>query len=85
MLTFFSTTIANILCQGVNDHHITIILPAFVKGLTSDLLDFKAGGYIIAGQLVATNQVSKDVLNKLIELLLNASFPFKLISIKFNI
>ena len=74
-MTFFSSVISNVLvCQDFNNHHMTIILPSLMKALTSDLIDFKAAGYIVAGQLVASNQITKDLLNKLLDIIINVIF-----------
>lgn len=74
-MTFYASIVANVFSKKeFSNHHMTIVLPSLVKALTSDLKDFRAAGYITAGQLVSCNQVEKDLIDKLLELILNVSF-----------
>lgn len=74
LITFYTSTLANVFSRKeLNNQHFTIVLPSFLKALTSDLIEFKASGYIIAGQLITSNQVTKDLLKKLIQLILDVS------------
>ncbi|KAK6619287.1 hypothetical protein RUM44_003669 [Polyplax serrata] len=72
LMTFYASIVANVFSKKeFSNHHMTIVLPSLVKALTSDLKDFRAAGYITAGQLVSCNQVEKDLIDKLLELILN--------------
>lgn len=67
LFTFFSTSIVNVLSRGgIDENHLTIILPSFLYALSSEIVDLKASAYMIGGQLVASSQLSQMLLDKII-------------------
>lgn len=70
LLTFYCMTLVSILSKGpVDEKLLTIILPSFMKSLASNLIDFKAAGYMIGRQLITSNQLSNLIIDDIISTL----------------
>ena len=71
LITFYCTTLVSLLSRGsVDEKLLTIILPSFIKSLKTEWVDFKAAGYMIGGQLVSSNSLTKLILDEMISHLL---------------
>ncbi|RZC33246.1 HEAT repeat-containing protein 1 -like [Asbolus verrucosus] len=66
---FYCTVFAGALeySSTVNEAQVTQMLPALLKGLSSDIPDYCAASYIILGRLVTKTALTDAILNKFIE------------------
>lgn len=77
----------NLLSRGpIDEHLLTVILPSFLSSLSSKIVDFKAAGYMIGGQLVVTNQISQLLSDEIVSVLVNVSIQssYMICSTTFN-
>jgi len=69
-LAFFATVVHGVLGRGqTNDHILTILLPYLLKGMKSDVADFRAAAYMGLGQLIKNNQLENILLKKFLGIL----------------